>query len=88
MTLIEKLRSQIGDDIQHVFDHEVLFRLAAARIEELEADLATARNDALEEATLAVCRVVFFSERDSDLNAYVCQCASNAIRALKSTNQT
>ena len=39
MTLIEKLRSQIGDDIQHVFDHEVLFRLAATRIEELEASI-------------------------------------------------
>ena len=38
MTLIEKLRSQIGDDVQHVFDHQALFRLAADRIEELEAE--------------------------------------------------
>ena len=39
MTIIEKLRSQIGDDVQYIFDHEALFRLAADRIEDLGAKL-------------------------------------------------
>ena len=37
--LVKKLRSQIGDDIQEFYSHEALFRLAADRIEELEAKL-------------------------------------------------
>jgi hypothetical protein len=34
-TLQEKLRSQIGDDIQQVYDHEALFRFSADAIDEL-----------------------------------------------------
>lgn len=33
--LIKRLRSQIGDDVQQVYDHEALFRLSADRIEAL-----------------------------------------------------
>ena len=33
--LIARLRSQIGDDVQHVYDHEALFRISADRIEQL-----------------------------------------------------
>ena len=33
--LITALRSQIGDDVQHVYDHEALFRISADRIEAL-----------------------------------------------------
>ncbi len=36
--LIARLRSQIGDDVQHVYDHEALFRISADRIEELIAE--------------------------------------------------
>jgi hypothetical protein len=35
--LVTRLRSQIGDDVQHIYDHEALFKQAAARIAELEA---------------------------------------------------
>ncbi len=37
MDIVEKLRSQIGDDVQYIFDHEALFRLAAEEIESLRA---------------------------------------------------
>ena len=40
--LIKRLRSQVGDDVQHIYDHEVLFKFAADRIEELESKLAKA----------------------------------------------
>lgn len=36
--LVKRLRSQIGDDVQEIYSHEALFKLAAARIEELEAE--------------------------------------------------
>lgn len=39
MDIKQKLRSQIGDDVQHIFDHEALFKLALAEIERLEAEL-------------------------------------------------
>jgi hypothetical protein len=37
MDIVAKLRSQVGDDIQHIFDHEALFTLAADEIERLRA---------------------------------------------------
>jgi hypothetical protein len=39
-SLVRKLRSQIGDDVQEIYSHEALFRLAADQIEALEAQLA------------------------------------------------
>ena len=45
--LIRKLRTQIGDDIQEIYDHEALFKLAADRIEQLEAELKEARMQSL-----------------------------------------
>ena len=39
MHIKQKLQSQIGDDIQHIFDHEALFKEALRYIEELEANL-------------------------------------------------
>lgn len=38
MDIVEKLRSQIGDDVQHIFDHEALFRIAADEIARLRAE--------------------------------------------------
>lgn len=35
MNIVEKMKSQIGDDPQHIFDHEALFKLAVAEIERL-----------------------------------------------------
>ena len=35
--LVKRLRSQVGDDVSDFYSHEALFRLAAERIEELEA---------------------------------------------------
>lgn len=40
MDILQKLKSQIGDDIQYIFNHEALFKLAVAEIEALRADLA------------------------------------------------
>jgi hypothetical protein len=37
--LVKKLRSQIGDDVAEIYDHDALFRLASNRIEELEQGL-------------------------------------------------
>jgi hypothetical protein len=39
-SLVRKLRSQIGDDVQEIYSHEALFRLAADQIEALESQLA------------------------------------------------
>lgn len=39
MNIVEKMKSQIGDDPQHIFDHEALFKLAVAEIERLRAVL-------------------------------------------------
>lgn len=39
MDILDKLKSQIGDDVQHIFDHEALFKLAASEIENLRAEL-------------------------------------------------
>ena len=33
MDIVDKLKSQIGDDPQHIFDHEALFKLAVTEIE-------------------------------------------------------
>lgn len=33
--LVKRMRSQIGDDVQCIYDHEALFRIAADRIEQL-----------------------------------------------------
>lgn len=41
--LIARLRSQIGDDVQHMYDHEALFRISADRIEQLAKELHTSR---------------------------------------------
>lgn len=38
--LIKKLRSQIGDDVSHIYDKEALFREAADEIERLTARIA------------------------------------------------
>jgi hypothetical protein len=46
MDIVDKLRSQIGDDVQHIFDHEALFRLAADEIENLRQSLADAQYQA------------------------------------------
>lgn len=35
--LVKRMRSQIGDDVQCIYDHEALFRIAADRIEQLVA---------------------------------------------------
>lgn len=35
MDILDKLRSQIGDDVQHVFDREALFKEAIACIQDL-----------------------------------------------------
>lgn len=39
MDIVDKMKSQIGDDPQHIFDHEVLFKLAVAEIERLRDNL-------------------------------------------------
>jgi hypothetical protein len=44
MHIKEKLKSQIGDDIQHIFDHEALFKDALRYIEEIEINLNKAVN--------------------------------------------
>lgn len=43
MDIIEKLRSQIGDDVQMIFDHEALFKDAVLEIERLRAALSMTR---------------------------------------------
>ena len=42
MHIKQKLQSQIGDDVQHIFDHEALFKEAFRYIEEIETKLAKA----------------------------------------------
>ena len=37
MDIVDKLKSQIGDDPQFIFDYEALFKQAAAEIERLRA---------------------------------------------------
>ena len=48
MDIHDKLKSQIGDDVQHIFDREALLKEAAAEIARLRAKVAKA--DALVEA--------------------------------------
>jgi len=43
MDILEKLKSQIGDDVQMIFDHEALFKDAASEIERLRAALSMTR---------------------------------------------
>jgi hypothetical protein len=43
MDIVEKMQSQIGDDVQHIFDHEALFKLAIEEIKRLRT-LATDRS--------------------------------------------
>jgi len=38
--LVKKLRSQIGDDVQYIYDHEYLFKASADRIDALTARAA------------------------------------------------
>ncbi len=40
MDIVDKLKSQIGDDPQHIFDHEALFKLAVTEIESLRSALS------------------------------------------------
>ena len=49
MHIKQKLQSQIGDDIQHIFDREALFKEALRYIEELEIN----SEQALETLSLA-----------------------------------
>lgn len=42
MDILEKLKSQIGDDVQYILDHQALFKLAVAEIEALREALANA----------------------------------------------
>lgn len=39
MNIVDKMKSQIGDDPQYIFCHETLFKLAVAEIERLRAVL-------------------------------------------------
>ena len=39
MDILDKLKSQIGDDVQHIFDHEALFKAARDEITALRARL-------------------------------------------------
>ena len=43
--IVEKMQSQVGDDVQRVFDHEALFKGAIVEITTLRADLAKVRRD-------------------------------------------
>ena len=49
MDILQKLKSQIGDDVQHIFDHEALFKEAACEIARLTSEHAqlVAANQAL-----------------------------------------
>ena len=39
MDIVDKMKSQIGDDPQHIFDHEALFKIGVAEIERLRDTL-------------------------------------------------
>lgn len=80
--LVRKLRSQIGDDVQEVYSHEALFRLATARIAALETanaqlqetlDYAQARHQRMVRDQAAL-------EAERDRLRKGCKCAMNEIR--------
>lgn len=48
MDIVDKLKSQIGDDPQHIFDHEALFKLSVAEIERLRTEVEELRNELYE----------------------------------------
>lgn len=88
MTLDAKLASQIGDDVQHKFDHEALFQEARAELARLSATVAdltaklakTRRN--LETANHQVDRLLALSNSmDDDFKARDAEWRS-AIEAL------
>lgn len=41
--ILEKLKSQIGDDVQQIYDNEALFKLAAAEIDRLRKEVEEQR---------------------------------------------
>lgn len=48
--IIDLLRSQIGDDVQHIYDRDVLFKTAANEIARLRAEVEAAYRRGIEDA--------------------------------------
>ena len=75
--LDKKLASQIGDDVQTIFDHEQLFKQARSAITALRAQLAEARTELVRRVDMHECAM---AERD-DATLYSDEQKARADRA-------
>lgn len=75
--LIARLRSQIGDDVQHVYDHEALFRISVDRIEALVKEQNYWIERCGRERAFASSHRVRAERLEAALQKLACKCPSN-----------